>query len=277
MPVIDTATVRLQYEAAGSGPVVVLAPGLGGRGRYWGRQIAAFQEGFRCLTFDHRGVGQSAASAPPYSIALLAGDVIALMDALEIGRAHYVGHSAGGAMGQWLAVHHPDRFDRFVLSATWSWADGRFRHLMGARKLVLDRLGVEAYVEGSLPLLFPRDWFDRPEAALAALVADMVAGHPAADVMSARLAALLVSDQREGLEGVRAEVLLTCAADDCLAPPAYAEDLAVRLPNARLVRFRDGGHHFPQTRSDRFNDVVGGFLADGEVPDTAVDSLGVET
>lgn len=279
MPHIDTSTVRLHYEESGvsAGPAVIFAPGLGGQGGYWAGQLAAFADRFHCITFDHRGVGRSAESPPPYSIAMLADDVVVLMNALGIPRAHFVGHSTGGAMGQWLAVHRPDRFDRFVLSATWGWADARFRRLMAARQQTLNRIGPEAYVDSSLPLLYPRDWFDGPEADLARRAADMVAGQPSPDILSARIDALLTSDQRAGLEDVRADVLVTCAADDCLCPPAYSEDLVARLPNARLVRFRDGGHHFPQTRSDWFNKAVGDFLSPGPASDKAPASLGVET
>ncbi len=276
MPLIETARTALHYEEAGAGPPVIFAAGLGGRGGYWARQFEVLAADWRCITFDHRGVGLSAASPPPYSIAMLAEDVVALMDTLEIDRAHYVGHSTGGAMGQWLAVHRPDRFDRFVLSATWTWADPRFRMVMGSRQAILDQLGPEAYVEASLPLLYPRDWFDRPAEEIEKFAADMAAGQAAPEVQSGRIDALLQSDQRDGLEGVSSEVLVICAADDCLCPPAYSEELAARLPDARLVRFRDGGHHFPQTRSDWFNDAVGGFLA-GQSPEMARPSLGVET
>lgn len=260
MPLIDTATAGLHYESTGSGAPVIFVPGLGGRGHYWSQQMTALADRFRCITFDHRGVGESAPSPPPYSIAMLARDVLALLDALEIERAHYVGHSTGGAMGQWLATHHPDRFDRFVLSATWTFADLRFRQVMSARQTTLDRLGPEAYVDSSLPLLYPRDWFDVPETEITNRAARMVESQPAPDVLSGRIDALLVSDQREGLDRVANEVLVTCASDDCLTPPAYSEELAAALPNARLVRFRDGGHHFPQTRSDWFNDAIGSFL-----------------
>ena len=277
MPLIETARATLHYEEAGKGPPVIFAAGLGGRGSYWARQFETLSGSFRCITYDHRGVGRSAPSAPPYSIAMLADDVVGLMDALGIDRAHYVGHSTGGAMGQWLAVHRPARFDRFVLSATWTWADARFRTVMTSRQAILDRLGPEAYVEASLPLLYPRDWFDRPAEEIAKFAADMAAGQGAPEVQSGRIDALLVSDQRDGLETVTADVLVTCAADDCLCPPAYSEELVERLPKARLVRFRDGGHHFPQTRSDWFNDAVGGFLAGEPLAEKALAGLGVET
>lgn len=260
MPLIDTRTVPIHYESTGNGRPVLFTAGLGGRGVYWSEQLAALKQSYRCVTWDHRAMGGSGPAEPPYSIAEWGGDAVALLDALGIETAHFVGHSTGGAIGQWLAVHHPDRFASFTLSGTWAWADARFRRVMAERKRALADRDAAAYVRESLPLLYPRDWFDRPEADLEKTERAMLAELGAPDVMAARIDALLVSDQRDGLDRIRAPVQVVSAADDCLLPAAYGEELARLIPGAALHILPDGGHHFPRTRPAAYNRLVAAFL-----------------
>ena len=63
----------------------------------------------------------------------MADDALQLIDALGYAKVHWCGHSTGGAMGQVLAIEHPDRIDRLVLSATWAKTDAFFRRLFEVR------------------------------------------------------------------------------------------------------------------------------------------------
>src|SRR5207245_8800509 len=96
-----------------------------------------------------------------WSVERLAADVIGLMDALRIKRAHIVGHSTGGAIEQVLAIEHPARLASVVLSSTWTKTDAYFRRLFALRKEVLQRLGANAYVQSSTLFLYPTWWISR--------------------------------------------------------------------------------------------------------------------
>ncbi|NBX04659.1 MAG: FAD-dependent oxidoreductase, partial [Betaproteobacteria bacterium] len=85
----------------------------------------------------------------------MADDVLQLMDALGIARAHLVGHSTGGAIGQTIALDAPDRIDRLVLSATWTCADGYFRRLFATRSQGMERLGRGYYGQLGNLVLYP--------------------------------------------------------------------------------------------------------------------------
>jgi len=268
MPLITIGDTALHYERDGTGPPLILAAGLGGLGRYWRAQVDAFRDDFDTITFDHRGVGASAPAPPPYSISGLARDVIGLMDGLDIEKAIYVGHSTGGAMGQWLAANHGERFSAMVLGATWRHADARFRAVFEGRREILLRLGAEAYLRHSLPWLYPPDWFEENEDRLAAIVADGAGILPPAEILAARLAALVASDHADSsLDHVTLPVLVLMAEDDGLIPPYAVSAVAEAIPSARLRRFAWGGHHFPQTRSGSFNRAVRRFLQDPGAPE----------
>ena len=107
----------LYYEVHGAGPPLLLVAGLGGVGTFWKDHVPAFAERFRVVLHDHRGTGQSSPSQIDYSVGQMAGDLLQLMDHLDIGRADLIGHSTGGAIGQTLALDQPDRIGKLVLSA----------------------------------------------------------------------------------------------------------------------------------------------------------------
>jgi pimeloyl-ACP methyl ester carboxylesterase len=104
--------VRLFYEAAGSGPVVLLHTGGGGDGRMW--ELAGYTTalaGYRVLLMDHRGHGRSGCPAglPAHRISEYVADVVAVLDDAGVGRAALVGHSAGATVAYEVASRHPSR------------------------------------------------------------------------------------------------------------------------------------------------------------------------
>jgi 3-oxoadipate enol-lactonase / 4-carboxymuconolactone decarboxylase len=99
-------------------PAVVLFPSLGSTLELWEPKLAALAEHFRVIRVDPRGHGRSPVPQGPYTIDDIAGDVVALLDRLGIEHAHVVGVSLGGMVAMWMAIHHPDRVDRIVPTAT---------------------------------------------------------------------------------------------------------------------------------------------------------------
>lgn len=120
MPSIDAEGTELHYLRAGSGEPMLLIQGMSATHMTWGRPfLAPLEQSFECIVFDNRGMGLSAQAQLPFAIADLAGDVAALLDALEIERAHLVGVSMGGMIAQELALAHPERIRSLSLGATY--------------------------------------------------------------------------------------------------------------------------------------------------------------
>jgi pimeloyl-ACP methyl ester carboxylesterase len=98
------------YADCGRGPAVVLLHGGLGNAGNWGHQVAPLVEaGYRAILIDSRGHGRSTRDDKPYSYDLMGTDVLAVMDALSIGKAAIVGWSDGACTGLMLGHHHPDR------------------------------------------------------------------------------------------------------------------------------------------------------------------------
>jgi pimeloyl-ACP methyl ester carboxylesterase len=103
--------VRLYYEEAGSGSAVVFVHEYAGDWRTWEPQMRYFARARRCVTYSQRGYPPSDIPDDPgkYSQDRFRDDVIAVMDALKIGKAHVVGHSMGAATALHVGIHYPQR------------------------------------------------------------------------------------------------------------------------------------------------------------------------
>jgi 3-oxoadipate enol-lactonase len=111
-------TARIAWERRGAGAPVVLVHGLGYARWGWEPVADLLAERFEIVLLDNRGIGQSEAPPGPYTVAEMAGDVLAVMDDAGLERAHVVGTSLGGMIAQELALAHPERVDKLVLVCT---------------------------------------------------------------------------------------------------------------------------------------------------------------
>jgi aminoacrylate hydrolase len=260
MPHVSIGDADIFYEEQGQGPALMLVPGLGGQGAFWAPQVRDLSRDFRVIVHDHRGAGRSTHSRIRYSVDQMAADTIALMDRLGIERAHYVGHSTGGAMGQTIAQDHPDRLLSLVLSATWPGQDAYFRRCFETRKELLLHRGFESYLRASVVMLRPPRWISENDAALAEEMQRLTAAPPPAEVLASRIDAIVAFDRRARLGEIRCPTLVVVAADDALTPPFYSEELAARIPDAKLVVLPTGGHFVPNLLPVEYNRAVGDFL-----------------
>ena len=110
--------VRIHYESTGSGPPVLLVMGLGLPAAAWWRTVPVLAESLRVIAFDNRGSGRSDGPPGRYSIAGMAVDAVAVLDAAGIERAHVYGISMGGMIAQETALRYPDRVVALALGAT---------------------------------------------------------------------------------------------------------------------------------------------------------------
>jgi 3-oxoadipate enol-lactonase len=110
--------IELYYEDHGTGPALLLVPGLGADTRLFGGIIGPLAVNCQVVTFDPRGGGRSDKPPGPYSIEQMANDAEGLLDVLGIERAVVAGYSMGGRIALSLALDHSSRVRRLVLAAT---------------------------------------------------------------------------------------------------------------------------------------------------------------
>ena len=118
MGLVVVHDIEMYYESQGSGPVLLVIGGLGIEMSELDTLIDPLSSRFRVVAFDNRGAGRSSKPRGPYSIEQMADDAAALMDRLDLPRAHVLGISMGGRIALALALAHPERADRLVLVST---------------------------------------------------------------------------------------------------------------------------------------------------------------
>jgi len=260
MPKISIGDAELYYESTGEGEPLLLVPGLGGQGVFWAQQVKDLARDFRVIVHDHRGTGASTHSRIRYSVEQMADDVLRLMDVLGIDSAHLVGHSTGGAIGQVIAQDHPERLRSLVLSATWAGQDPFFRRLFESRRETLVTCGVESYLRASVLMLAPPWWVRANDALLAEQHRQAAAASPPIEVLTSRIDAIVRFDRRARLSEIRTPTLVVVAADDVITPRFFSDELAERIPGAKLVVLEAGGHYAPVCLPEPYNAQVGAFL-----------------
>lgn len=259
----------LYYEIHGAedAPPLVLSSGLGGSASYWAPNIGALAEHFRVIAYDHRGTGRSDRALPDkVTVDDFADDILGLMDALGIERAHIVGHAAGGVAGLALAVKAPDRLDRLVVVNGWAEADPHFLRCFEVRLNLLRHVGVEAFLRAQPIFLYPATWITVRTAELDAELPHQIADFPGIATMEKRIAALAAFDITGRLKGLDEKVLVLAAADDMLVPSYAGELLCGELGWGRLETLMWGGHACNVTRPDAFNKPVLAWLT-GSYPE----------
>lgn len=253
----------LYYEIHGpaDAPPLILSSGLGGSAGYWGPNLAALAEHFRVIAYDHRGTGRSDRALPDtLTVDDFADDMLALMEALHIERAHIIGHAAGGVAGLALALKAPERMDRLVVVNGWAKADPHFLRCFEARLALLRHAGAEAFLRAQPIFLYPADWISIRSDELDAELPHQMDAFPGAATMEKRIAALAAFDVTGRLRHLGKRVMTLVAVDDMLVPSGAGWALSRELGGARHERMEWGGHACNVTDPERFNRIVLEFL-----------------
>ncbi|WP_085315427.1 3-oxoadipate enol-lactonase [Derxia lacustris] len=256
MPFIDHAGLRLHYRLDGpaGAPVVVFSNSLGTTLDMWDAQAAALAGQWRVLRYDTRGHGQSA-TAGGTSLADLGGDVVALLDALGIARASFVGISMGGITGQWLGVNARQRLDKLVVCNTAAkigeasgWA---------ARAALVREQGMAPVAASATGRWFTEGFVASGDAVIAKTIAQLAGTD--AEGYAQCCEALALADLREHLDHIAVPTLVIAGSADPVTTVADAEFIAARVPGAQLVAL-PASHLSAIEAADDFNRALDAFL-----------------
>jgi 3-oxoadipate enol-lactonase len=232
--------IEIRHDVQGSDPWLMLSHSLATDLTLWEDQMAALTPHFSVLRFDTRGHGGSGAPEGPYDFAMLAADVLGLMDALGVERAHFCGISMGGMIAQHVAVAAPDRIDRLVLVSTTSGYPSSSRAMWAERIDGVRRNGIEPVVQPTLERWFTAPYREAHPEVMARIGQLIRATPPAGYIGSGQAIATL--DLTERLPALRCPTLVIAGADDVGTPPVMGRRIAERIPGARFEMIPAASH-----------------------------------
>jgi pimeloyl-ACP methyl ester carboxylesterase len=218
MPTITVNDISMYYESHGNGIPVVLIPGIWSDLTGWRTTIPALSKRYRVIALDCRGAGRTDKPDAPYSIEMMADDVLGLMDALGIENAHLLGASMGSRIAQIIAMKHPERTRSLVLHVAAA------RQSMSVFKLLLVAIT-------RFRLRNPQ-FFDR-----------ISVYPPTRESALRQFDALLAFDSRAWLGRIRAPTLVINGTKDAIVGPRrYTDELVSGIPGAKVIMVE--GTHF---------------------------------
>jgi 3-oxoadipate enol-lactonase len=248
----------LHHDIAGpeEAPVLLMGGSIGTSLEMWDRQLP-LAGSLRLVRFDHRGHGRSPNPPGQWEIADLGRDVLELMDALGLERAHYCGLSLGGMVGMWLGANAPERIDRLVLLCTSAYMPPPSLWQERSRA-VLEAGSVEPLADAALERWLTPG-FTAADPSARTWVRSMLVDTPA-NGYAACCGAIERMDLRDALPAITAPTLVISGAQDPSTPPSDQALIAGAIPNARHEIFDPAGHLAAVERADDVNRLILEFL-----------------
>jgi pimeloyl-ACP methyl ester carboxylesterase len=248
MPLAKNGAVKLHWESFGEGPALLLVAGQGMTAEGWWATIPVLSRSFRVIAFDNRDTGRSSRVPLPYSVAQMADDAVAVLDAARERRAHVYGISLGSLVAQEVALRHPDRVEGLVLGASSAGGFAGYKPSSSSfAQTFLVRagaMGPEEAAWAAVPYTYAektrRTQFER----IATDIAHRVSSPPEPLAYMHQAAAVATHDTYERLNRMTAPTLVVHGEQDVFVPPANALVLAERVPGAQLRLWPDAAHMY---------------------------------
>ncbi|WP_062383711.1 3-oxoadipate enol-lactonase [Pseudomonas abietaniphila] len=230
---LEDGEMYYEVEGPAGAPVLVLSNSLGTDLHMWDAQIDAFKKSFRVVRYDTRGHGRSLVTQGPYTIERLGRDVLALLDALKVERAHLCGLSMGGLIGQWLGIHTSDRLLKLILCNTAAKIGGP--EMWGPRIDMVEKGGdqaMKALGAGAVGRWFTPE-FARDHADKVTPVTDVLASTSPLGY-AACCAAVRDADFSKQVGSITVDTLIICGSHDSVTTVADGHFLQNHIDGSQL-------------------------------------------
>ncbi len=253
--------IRMNYELSGKkgAAVVVFSHSLGSSLEMWHPQIAILEPQYQVLRYDMRGHGKTDVSTSPYSLELLAEDVVGLLDALGIEKAHFVGLSIGGMIGQCLGLNHGNRLRSLVLCDTRSRAPREGDQAVQERIETARKKGLGVLFEPTIERWFTPSFIQKNPPSLGIIRKEFLAT-PAEGYIGCS-EALRRLDYLDRLSAIRLPTLIMVGEEDPGTPVAASKEIHDRIAGSQLVIILSARHLSNVEQPGIFNKALLDFLS----------------
>jgi len=259
MPFVQNQGAKLYWDELGSGEPLMLIMGLSYPSCMWHRSRPVFAKRYRTIALDNRGVGQSDVPPGVYSIALMASDAAAVLDAAGVQAAHVFGTSMGGMVAQEFALQYPSRVRSLILGCTAAGGPHSVKAESAALQALTRRdLPPEESKEAIIPFIYDaatsRERIDED-------MAIRMKWYPTLQGYAGQLQGIFGWEAYSRIAQIPARTLVIHGETDRLIPPANAKLIAERIPGAKLVLIPHASHIFETDQPGATHHAILEFLA----------------
>jgi 3-oxoadipate enol-lactonase len=223
--------VACHVDGPADAPVLLLIHGVLASHRIWDGVVARLVSSWRIVRYDLRGHGSTSSTQPPYTIEGLARDAVAVLDALHIERAHVIGTSLGGMIGQVLGAENADRVQSLTLANTTALQPAP--QAWEERALIARDKGITGLVDATLQRWFTPACFREQPELIDAVQREVL--RTSVDGFVGCALALRDLDQRALLPRIAVPTLVLTGEQDTSTPPADGLELQRAIPHAQLA------------------------------------------
>jgi 3-oxoadipate enol-lactonase/4-carboxymuconolactone decarboxylase len=229
---INHARTFYRLEGSAGRPVLILSHSIGTDHAMWDLQVADLLPHFQILRYDTRGHGASDATPGEYSIEMLGNDILGLADTLKISQFAFCGLSLGGAIGEWVAAHAPERVTHLVLANT----SPQFvpRSNWETRIAAVQKGGMSAVADLAMQRLFLPETLQKQSPHVASIRSVFLGTDPVGYTRCC--AALRDLNHYDLLKQIKAPTLVISGDRDVATPwSGHGEKLAQEIPGAKAL------------------------------------------
>ena len=252
--------IAMNYTLDGpaSGPVVALSHSLATDLSMWEPQMAALTSRYRVLRYDTRGHGGTDAPDGAYSLDQLAEDARALLQALGLGRVHWIGLSMGGMIGQTLALKAPDVLASLSLCDTSSRIPAEAKPLWAERIKTAETKGMEPLMEPTLGRWLTQATRDRGGLVVERVKSMIRSTKPAGYIGCCHAISQL--DLTDRLSKITIPTLVLVGEEDQGTPVAASRAIHGEIKGSELAIIKGAAHLSNMEKPEEFTRIITAFL-----------------
>jgi pimeloyl-ACP methyl ester carboxylesterase len=258
MAFVENQGIKIYWDEQGQGAPILLIMGLGYPSSLWHRARPYLAKRYRTVAFDNRGVGLSDVPPGPYSIATMASDAAAVLDAAGVDDAHIFGISMGGMIAQEFALQYLKRTRSLILGCTSAGGPSAVRAESKVADILMMRgMTLEQAREAILPYVYdaatPREKIEEDLSLRRRWL-------PSLEGYRAQLQGILAWEAYSRIAQITAPTLVIHGKSDALVPPGNGELIAGRIPGSKLVLLEHASHLFLTDQTEAARKEILGFL-----------------